>query len=419
MSDHALKQIRYEVENVARQMRLREDGDCKDDPDTQELGRLRVELDGINLRFQRLVKEEERNAEHPERVQDQAADPQEMQRIKLFIEELYRRLHLLDGTRGCDEPGGEGLGACCDGDNCSIKTPTQCTNAGGSYQGNGTTCAPDNPCPPPATGGCCLGSTCIDTTPDGCRNLGGAYVGDDVTCELGQWCPPDATGACCDGDTCSITTAAACASGGGTYLGDGTACVPNPCPPAPATGACCYADGTCGVTTEAGCAGATYQGDGTVCSPNPCPAPPPPETTCPTTEECASLYPGPYTVTQSGISGDCPEGECHCDCATAGNESLEISSDGACHYTGSRSGVICRDNGNDTSLSAVLGCNDGSGVRVWQLQTNFGSVGTLTFTKSGGGPTGTYTWDGTVNGVPDGLAVFGHCLTSVPVVTVT
>ena len=37
------------------------------------------------------------------------------------------------------------------------------------------------------------------------------------------------------------------------------------------TGACCLADGSCMISTQAGCAG-QYMGDGTVCNPNPCSA---------------------------------------------------------------------------------------------------------------------------------------------------
>jgi spore coat protein A len=80
------------------------------------------------------------------------------------------------------------------------------------------------------------------------------------------------TGACCLADgTCVVTTAAGCAGQGGTYQGDGSSCAPSPCPQP--TGACCLVDGTCVVTTAAGCAGqgGTYQGDGAPCTPSPCP----------------------------------------------------------------------------------------------------------------------------------------------------
>ncbi|MEZ4650727.1 MAG: hypothetical protein R3E97_18485 [Candidatus Eisenbacteria bacterium] len=87
------------------------------------------------------------------------------------------------GTRV--DAAGDG-GACClvDG-SCSILTETECTESGGTYQGQGVLCDP-NPCPQPA-----------------------------------------ATGACCfDDGSCAVTTEADC---GGAYLGDGTVCDPNPC----------------------------------------------------------------------------------------------------------------------------------------------------------------------------------------------
>jgi hypothetical protein len=56
--------------------------------------------------------------------------------------------------------------------------------------------------------------------------------------------PPPGTGACCAEDgSCSITTEAGCV---GTYQGDGTLCEPNPC----AGGACCYSNGTCDNTHD-------------------------------------------------------------------------------------------------------------------------------------------------------------------------
>ncbi|MBX3396155.1 MAG: proprotein convertase P-domain-containing protein [Phycisphaerae bacterium] len=49
------------------------------------------------------------------------------------------------------EPRGDVPGACCDifSGNCSIRTATACANVGGLFQGNGTTCSPNNPCVQP------------------------------------------------------------------------------------------------------------------------------------------------------------------------------------------------------------------------------------------------------------------------------
>jgi hypothetical protein len=92
-----------------------------------------------------------------------------------------------------DEEGGAvgvGRGACCVGEVCSILTAAECDAAGGTYQGNGTSCVP-NPCLP----------------------------------------PPPPVGACCVGTACSVTTEAVCIAGGGVYQGNFTDCSPNPCEP--------------------------------------------------------------------------------------------------------------------------------------------------------------------------------------------
>jgi len=115
----------------------------------------------------------------------------------------------------------EVTGACCAGDgSCSVRTEDQCTAAGGTYQGDGTSCSP-NPCPQPTTGACCAA----------------------------------------DG-SCTVSTEAQCTAAGGTYQGNGTGCSPNPCPPPVETGPCCLPDGSCDVMTEAACqaAGGSYLG---------------------------------------------------------------------------------------------------------------------------------------------------------------
>ncbi len=120
-------------------------------------------------------------------------------------------------------------GACCFADgSCSVVSDSMCTAQGGSYQGNGTSCTPNN-CPQP-TGACCFSN-----------------------------------------GTCQVLTATNCASQGGTYQGNGTSCTPNPCPQP--TGACCFTNGTCQVLTQANCTAqaGVYQGDGTSCTLELCP----------------------------------------------------------------------------------------------------------------------------------------------------
>lgn len=76
--------------------------------------------------------------------------------------------------------GGDPTGACCIDGDCSIQTESDCLNAGGEYQGDGTDCQGD-PCFVP-TGACCVGETCsVETEPD-CNDAGGAYLGDGTDC---------------------------------------------------------------------------------------------------------------------------------------------------------------------------------------------------------------------------------------------
>ena len=120
-------------------------------------------------------------------------------------------------------------GACCHADGtCSVTSESTCTSQGGTYQGNGTDCTPNN-CPQP-TGACCFSN-----------------------------------------GSCQVLTATDCASQGGAYQGNGTTCTPNLCPQP--MGACCFNNGTCQSRTQSDCTAQSgiYQGDGTLCSPELCP----------------------------------------------------------------------------------------------------------------------------------------------------
>jgi spore coat protein A len=73
------------------------------------------------------------------------------------------------------------VGACCQAGSCSLQTASACAAAGGTYQGNGTSCSP-NPCAP-ITGACCASAgTCTEGTPAACASSGGTYQGDGSTC---------------------------------------------------------------------------------------------------------------------------------------------------------------------------------------------------------------------------------------------
>jgi hypothetical protein len=79
------------------------------------------------------------------------------------------------------------------------------------------------------------------------------------------------TGACCRTDgSCGLSTSAGCAAGGGVYHGDNSACAAANCP---AGGACCLALGNCSTLTSAACAAQSgiYRGDGSACATAACP----------------------------------------------------------------------------------------------------------------------------------------------------
>jgi hypothetical protein len=73
-------------------------------------------------------------------------------------------------------------GACCFADgSCLILTQSECTNQGGTYQGNGTGCSP-NLCPQPP-GACCFNDgSCALLLEDDCAFQGGSFQGANTTC---------------------------------------------------------------------------------------------------------------------------------------------------------------------------------------------------------------------------------------------
>jgi spore coat protein A len=72
------------------------------------------------------------------------------------------------------------VGACCGGSSCSLTAPGACALPD-VYQGDGTTCTP-NPCFVP-TGACCADEgTCSEVSQSACESGGGSYVGDGNSC---------------------------------------------------------------------------------------------------------------------------------------------------------------------------------------------------------------------------------------------
>ncbi|MBN2563772.1 MAG: hypothetical protein JXQ75_22875, partial [Phycisphaerae bacterium] len=114
-------------------------------------------------------------------------------------------------------------GACCFADgSCSVETAADCATAGGTYQGNGTSCTP-NPCPV-LPGACCLpDGNCQDVADEAaCDLLGGAFEGHGTDCATTN-CPV-LPGACClpDGSCHDVADEAACDILGGAFEGHGT-----------------------------------------------------------------------------------------------------------------------------------------------------------------------------------------------------
>jgi len=168
-------------------------------------------------------------------------------------------------------------GACCDPitDECTLEvTEDDCIIAGGSFAGLGTRCV-DDPCS--VRGACCVGTTCQEETEAACTELGGVYRGNRTTCA--DLVVPCGRGACCRNLIgCQLLTETDCINLGGTFRGEGLACeeISPRCP-----GVCCEAGGlvcTPNVTPElcAGGLGGVFAGYQAVC-PDPDADPPDPD----------------------------------------------------------------------------------------------------------------------------------------------
>jgi FtsP/CotA-like multicopper oxidase with cupredoxin domain len=127
--------------------------------------------------------------------------------------------------------------------------------------------------PPEQVGACCTGAgDCSLLDAAGCALAGGSYQGDGSSCTP-NLCPSPA-GACCavDGD-CTLLGQAACAAAGGAFQGAGSSCVPNLCPQP--SGACCIPGqpGSCAALDPIACgmAGGSFQGAGSACQVDLCP----------------------------------------------------------------------------------------------------------------------------------------------------
>jgi hypothetical protein len=132
--------------------------------------------------------------------------------------------------------------ACCfaAGETCQDLNVSECTNQGGVYAGDGTTCA-THVCFP--KGACCLpNETCTgdQVSPEACAAMNGLFQGHGSTCAASDC---RIKGSCCLAGECTLETAEDCGLTGGTYGGDHSACggdtdgdtVPDACDLCPGT----------------------------------------------------------------------------------------------------------------------------------------------------------------------------------------
>lgn len=134
-----------------------------------------------------------------------------------MIVALVAGVFLLVGARAVH------AGACCFDDGSCVDVPDfVCVVAGGSYQGDGTSCGTSF-----CTGACCLQEgICLDATADNCETAGGLFLGIGTVC-IDSFC---GLGACCLLDeSCTALTVSDCNQMGGSHLGPGTTCATTIC----------------------------------------------------------------------------------------------------------------------------------------------------------------------------------------------
>lgn len=161
----------------------------------------------------------------------------------------------------CPDP----TGACCFADGtCDELTAVDCASAGGTYNGDFTTCS-GTTCPE-AVQACCFPNTggCLNLTPTNCLAAGGVPGGLGTNCAT-YVCFPE--GACClpDGTCMDGLSPDECAMMNGLFQGDGSSCSGVTCPEP--EGACCFSTGFCLTLTQGDCtlAGGNWAGPATTC----------------------------------------------------------------------------------------------------------------------------------------------------------
>jgi hypothetical protein len=159
------------------------------------------------------------NADHQESPSYNTMYPT-IQCANLFITATEDEINAYANSINCLSNGAP-QGACClNGNQCIDTYEATCDLGGGTYQGDGTTCATAD-CSDPH-GACCINGSCTDYTELDCTNAGGDYAGDGSDCGS-TGC---SLGACCVGIDCSLTLLDDCS---GTWFGDNTNCVDVTC----------------------------------------------------------------------------------------------------------------------------------------------------------------------------------------------
>lgn len=243
-------------------------------------------------------------------------------------------------------------GACCQGDgSCQETAELDC---GGSFQGSASNCDP-NICPVP-TGACCGGSLeqCTELVQADCTAAGGTYAGDGTSCFTNP-----CTGACCE-ESCQVVTREECFFG--WYLGDTTACSEDIC-----LGGCCEFDGSCmdGVFTPLECSNrdGRFISPGTTCTEELC-APLTGHACCFEDGSCQDLPKiqcdaknGSFHSDDIDCSpGDCPQPQA---CCFPDASCRELTVNTCYHENGLTQSVSCDPNPcllppkNDTCLGAI------------------------------------------------------------------
>lgn len=125
-------------------------------------------------------------------------------------------------TVNCSGQINDSMGHCIEGDAPGCDHPCGHT---GCFPNTVNVQTLSNPCNLP-TGACCVAGVCTEETSSQCSDDGGFYYGNGTTCPQADC----AVGACCFFGSCfEGIVASVCISGGGTFVGAGTTCDPFPC----------------------------------------------------------------------------------------------------------------------------------------------------------------------------------------------